>query len=63
MTESIHLYKLNTTWSELEKGYMSRVPYASVIGRLMYTMVCTKPDLTQVVNVVNRYIGKVGKEH
>ena len=31
------------TW-EAGKG-MSHVPYASVVGSLMYAMVCTKPDM------------------
>ncbi|KAJ4705295.1 Retrovirus-related Pol polyprotein from transposon TNT 1-94 [Melia azedarach] len=30
-----------------EKEYMSRVPYTSVVGSLMYAMVCTRPDLAQ----------------
>ncbi|KAG7564482.1 hypothetical protein ISN44_As10g012460 [Arabidopsis suecica] len=31
--------------SEEEKEYMSRVPYANVVGSLMYAMVCTRPVL------------------
>jgi hypothetical protein len=30
--------------------YMSKVPYAIDAGCLMYAMVCTRPDLTQVVS-------------
>jgi hypothetical protein len=26
---------------------MSHVPYANVIGSLMYAMVCTRPDIAQ----------------
>ena len=26
--------------------YMSRVPYSSVVGSLMYVMVCSRPDLS-----------------
>jgi hypothetical protein len=32
-----------------EKERMSRVPYASVIGSLMYAMMCTHPDICYVV--------------
>ena len=28
-----------------EKKYMSRVPYASAVGSLMYAMFCTRPDI------------------
>jgi len=45
LTTSILLSELNTTQLELEKEYMSHVPYASVVGSLMYVMVYTKPDL------------------
>ena len=30
---------------------MSRVPYASAVGSLMYVMVCTRPDIAQAVGV------------
>ncbi|KAJ4704584.1 Retrovirus-related Pol polyprotein from transposon TNT 1-94 [Melia azedarach] len=46
-----------------EKEYMSRVPYTSAVGSLMYAMVCTRPDLAQSVSVVSRFMGEPGKEH
>ncbi|KAL1194446.1 Retrovirus-related Pol polyprotein from transposon TNT 1-94 [Cardamine amara subsp. amara] len=49
--------------SEDENEYMSRVPYASAVGILMYAMVCTRPDLAHTVSVVSRFMGKPGKEH
>ncbi|XP_074336687.1 secreted RxLR effector protein 161-like [Apium graveolens] len=42
---------------------MSRVPYVSAVGSLMYAMVCTIPDFVQSVNVVSRFMGDPGKEH
>ena len=42
---------------------MSRVPYSSVVGSLMYVMVCSRPDLAYAIGVVNRYMEKLGKEH
>jgi hypothetical protein len=42
---------------------MSRVPYASAVGSLMYAMVCTKPYIAHVVGVLSRYMSKPGKEH
>jgi hypothetical protein len=42
---------------------MSRVPYSSTIGSLMYAMVCTRPDIAHAVGVVSRYMNNLGKEH
>ena len=47
---------------EEEEG-MSHVPYASVVGSLMYAMVCTRPDIAHAVGVLSRYMSKPGKEH
>jgi hypothetical protein len=46
-----------------EIEYMSRVPYSSAVGSLMYAMVCTRPDIAHVVGVVSRYMNNLGKEH
>jgi hypothetical protein len=42
---------------------MSRVPYSSTVGSLMYAMVCTRPDIAHAVGVVRRYMNNPGKEH
>ncbi|MCY6488237.1 hypothetical protein, partial [Actinobacillus pleuropneumoniae] len=42
---------------------MSKVPYASAVGSLMYAMVCTRPDIAHAVGVVSRYMNNPGKEH
>ena len=42
---------------------MSNVPYASAVGCLMYTMVCTRPDLAQAVSQVSKFMAKPGKQH
>ena len=41
---------------------MSRVPYASAVGRFMYTMVSTRPDIAHAVGVVSRFMADPGKE-
>ena len=48
---------------EEERVYMSKVPYASVIGSLMYVTVCTRPDIAHVVGVVSRYMSRLGKQY
>ena len=49
--------------TEQEQAYMSKVPYASAIGSLMYAMVCTRPDIAHAVGVVSRYMSNPGKQH
>eukprot|EP00253_Pinus_taeda_P025453 PITA_25453 len=46
-----------------EEEDMSHVPYASVVGSLMYAMVNTRLDITHAVGVLSRFISKLGKEH
>ena len=46
-----------------EEDKMSKVPYASTVGSLMYAMVCTRPDITHAVGVVSRYMSHPGIEH
>jgi hypothetical protein len=43
--------------------YMSRVPYSSAVGSLMYVMVCSRPDLSHAMSLVSRYMANPGKEH
>ena len=37
--------------SEKEKEEMQKVPYASVVGSLMYVMVCTRHDIAHVLEL------------
>ena len=39
-----------------EREHMSHVPYASVVDSLMHAIVCSRPDLSQAVSMVSRYI-------
>ncbi|KAH9689185.1 hypothetical protein KPL70_015411 [Citrus sinensis] len=42
--------------NEAERKEMSRVPYASAVGSLMFAMICTRPDIAQAVGAVSRYM-------
>ena len=46
-----------------ERKYMSKVPYSSVVGSLMYAMVCTRPDLAHEISVLSRFISNPGKTY
>ena len=42
---------------------MSKVPYTSAIGSLMFAMMCIRPDIAHVVEVVSKFMSKPGKQH
>ena len=46
-----------------EIDYMSKVPYSSIVGSLMYAMVCTRPNIAHAVGVVSKYMNDPSKEH
>ncbi|RVW99369.1 Retrovirus-related Pol polyprotein from transposon TNT 1-94 [Vitis vinifera] len=50
------LSKEQSPKTEKERYHMSKVPYASAIGSLMYVMVCTRPDIAHAVRVVSRFM-------
>ncbi|CAA0841643.1 cysteine-rich RLK (RECEPTOR-like protein kinase) 8 [Striga hermonthica] len=42
---------------------MAGVPYSSTVGSLMYSMVCTSPDIAYAVGIVSMYLSNPGKDH
>ena len=42
---------------------MQQIPYASEIGSLIYTQVCTRPDIAYNVGMLGRYLSNPGKDH
>ena len=42
---------------------MSRIPFASAIGSLMYAMLCTRPYIFYAMGIVSRYQSDPGEEH
>ena len=59
----IHLSKEQSPKNLEEKELMSKKPYASAVGSLMYAMLCTRPDICYAVGVVSRYQSDPGVEH
>ena len=50
-----------STPSEVER--MSRIPYASAVGSIMYAVRCTRPDVAFAQNIVSRYQQNPGESH
>ena len=46
-----------------EEDKMSKVAYASIVGSLMYVMVCTKPDIAHAVGLVSKSMNHPRIEH
>ena len=46
-----------------EENTMRQVPYASVVGSLMYAILCTRPDINYLVGMVSRYLSNPGPKH
>jgi hypothetical protein len=49
--------------NQYEIDQMKSVSYASAIGSLMYAQVCTRPDLTFMTGILDRYKKSLGKDH
>src|SRR3954463_13743445 len=46
-----------------DREAMSKVPYASAIGSIMYAMMCTRPDVSNALSLTSRYQSDTGVEH
>ena len=52
-------FKLSSSMShstKVETMEMSQVAYASIVGSLMFIMICTRPDITQAMGAVSLYM-------
>jgi hypothetical protein len=49
--------------NQYEIDQMKSVSYASAVGSLMYTQVCTRPDLAFVTRMLDRYQKNLGVSH
>lgn len=54
--------KLQKPTADANFEYMKSVPYLSVVGSIMYDMVCSRPDIAYGVGVVSKFMGNPGKE-
>ena len=46
-----------------ERDRMSRIPYASAVGSIMYAMLCTRPDVAYALSMTSRYQSDPGEPH
>lgn len=58
-------FKLSSNQSptnEESRKEMSNIPFTSAVSSLMYSMVCTRPDLAYAMSVVSRFM-KIQARH
>jgi hypothetical protein len=55
MSHGVHLCASQCPVTIDEQERMKVIPYASAIGSIMYAMLCTRLDVSYVVNVTSRY--------
>ena len=58
--------KLNSKQCPTSEKYMkemSKVPYASIVGSLMYAMVCIRPDITHAIGRISQFLTNLRNEH
>ncbi|XP_070015892.1 secreted RxLR effector protein 161-like [Nicotiana sylvestris] len=49
--------------NELEHLQMKDIPYASIVGSLMYAHTCTRPDISFAIGMLGRYQSNPGMDH
>ena len=59
----VHLSKEQSPKTLEQKERMSRIPFASAVGSLMYAMLCTMPDICYAGGIVSRYQSDPEEEH
>ena len=49
--------------AKVGKAEVIKIPYASVVGSLMYAMVCTRMNIGYAVGVVSQFMSNPRREH
>ncbi|KAG8489272.1 hypothetical protein CXB51_017288 [Gossypium anomalum] len=63
MRHGISLSKEMCPLTPQERERMSKIPYASAIGSIMYAMLCTRPDVSYALIMTSRYQVDPGEGH
>ncbi len=63
MVHGVSLTKAQCPSTPEERDRMSRIPYTSAIGSIMYAMLCTRPDVLYALSMTSRYQSDPGEQH
>ena len=63
MSHGISLSKTQCPMTQDERDRMSKIPYASAIGSIMYAILCTRPDVSYTLRITSIYQSNPGESH
>ena len=63
MSHGISISSDNSPKTLDEKDRMSKIPYASAIGFIMYAIICTLPDVSYALSMTSRFQSNPGEGH
>ena len=63
MCQGISLSKTQCPTMKDERDRMSKIPYASAIGSIMYVMLCTRSDVSYALSMTSRYQSDPDESH
>src|SRR4051812_16293862 len=63
MSHGVSLSKAQRPSTQDVMDRMSKISYASVIGSIMYAMLCTRPDVSNALSMTSRYQSNPGESH
>ena len=59
----IKLSKEQCPHTPSDRERISRIPYASAIGSIMYAMLCIRPDVSYTLSITSRYKANPFDQH
>ena len=63
MSDGITLSKTQCPSGPDEQERMSRIPYASAIGSIMYAIICKRLDVSYALSICSRFQANPGEAH
>ena len=63
MIHGKHLSMSMCPKTQEDRDNMSQIPYAYAIGSIMYSMLCTRPDVSYSLSIASRFQANYGEEH
>ena len=63
MGHGIQNYKKMSPKTHEERNRMSSISYASIVGSIMYTMLCIRPDVAYALDIVSRFQADLEKNY
>ena len=59
----LKLTKMQSWTTSAERSDMGTRPYRSLLGRLLYIMTCTRPDVAYIVTKLSRFMENPRQQH